>query len=284
MSAFYCLQPLVVRKLKDGRFEVVDGQQRLTSLFILLSHRRDLLAALGKKLFSIDFETRDPAFLAEIDLDRSDENVDFHHICEARRAVDDWMNGRDPMHALKLLQHLLNDDVAGRNVKFIWYELAPGDDPVAAFTRLNVGEIPLTEAELIRALFLRRAAQEDETGNLPLRIACEWDQIEQRLQNDAIWYFLQNGDAADVNRIGLVFRLVAQMSGQVPAPMNITCSPTLRKRSLPSRAPNPNGGKSGRALSEQMHQLVRSRVSRALPCPAGRNQPARSATSTPRPR
>ena len=141
-TSFYCLQPLVVRKLGDGRYEVVDGQQRLTSLFILLSHKKDILALLGKKLFRIDFETRDPAFLAEIDLDRSDENVDFHHICEAWRAIDVWMEGRDPMHALKLLQHLLNDDEAGRNVKVIWYQLAPGDDPVAAFTRLNVGKIP----------------------------------------------------------------------------------------------------------------------------------------------
>ena len=117
------------------------------------------------------------------------------------------------MHALKLLQHLLNDDEAGRNVKVIWYQLAPGDDPVAAFTRLNVGKIPLTETELIRALFLRRAAQDDPTGNLSLRIAYEWDQIEKRLQNDAVWYFLQNADVGDANRIGLIFRLAARMAG-----------------------------------------------------------------------
>ncbi|MBB3355566.1 hypothetical protein FHT70_005529 [Rhizobium sp. BK049] len=118
------------------------------------------------------------------------------------------------MHALKLLQHLLNDDEAGRNVKVIWYQLAPRDDPVAAFTRLNVGKIPLTETELVRALFLRRAAQDDLTGNLSLRIAYEWDQIEKRLQNDAVWYFLQNADVGDANRIGLIFRLVARMAGR----------------------------------------------------------------------
>lgn len=33
-TSFYCLQPLVVRKLEDGRYEVVDGQQRLTTIFI----------------------------------------------------------------------------------------------------------------------------------------------------------------------------------------------------------------------------------------------------------
>ena len=213
-TAFYCLQPLVVRKVHDGQYEVVDGQQRLTTIFILLGHRKEIIELLGKQRFFIDYETRDSTFLAEIDLDRSNENVDFHHICEAKKAIEAWLKKRDSSHALKLLQHLLNDDEAGRNVQFIWYELAPGDDPVAAFTRLNVGKIPLTETELIRALFLRRATQDDSTGNLSLRISYEWDQIEKRLQDDAVWYFLQNQDIGDPNRIGLIFRLAARMAGQ----------------------------------------------------------------------
>jgi uncharacterized protein with ParB-like and HNH nuclease domain len=31
---FYCLQPLVIKAVPDGVFEVVDGQQRLTTVFI----------------------------------------------------------------------------------------------------------------------------------------------------------------------------------------------------------------------------------------------------------
>lgn len=219
-SVFYCLQPLVVRRLEDGSYEVIDGQQRLTTLFILLAHRKELLRLLGKAPFEINYETRDPTFLAAIDLDRAEENADFSHIAKAWRAIDAWMKRHDPMHALKLLQHLLNDDEAGRNVRVIWYELAYHDDAIAAFTRLNVGKIPLTEAELIRALFLRRAAEDERSAapgsprRLSQGIAYEWDQIERRLQDDALWYFLQNVNVGDTNRIGLVFRLAARIADQ----------------------------------------------------------------------
>ena len=30
----YCLQPIVVRKDEQGRYELIDGQQRLTTLYI----------------------------------------------------------------------------------------------------------------------------------------------------------------------------------------------------------------------------------------------------------
>ncbi len=210
-NRFYCLQPLVVKPHADGSFEVVDGQQRLTTIFILLSYLKDMTKILGKMRFEIRFKTRDAEeFLQNIDIDRAEENIDFYHICEAWYAIDTWVKAHDSSHALKLLQHLLNDDEAGRNVKVIWYELDPQDDPVSAFTRLNVGKIPLTNDELVRAIFLRRAASDDSSGNLSLRIAYEWDHFEKILQGDAFWYFLSNADAPDHNRIGLLFELAAK--------------------------------------------------------------------------
>ncbi|NTV46872.1 MAG: DUF1524 domain-containing protein, partial [Chlorobiales bacterium] len=165
------------------------------------------------------FETRGEAnepFLEHIDLSQADKNVDFFHICEAYKAIEAWFSGRDPMHKLKLLQHFLNDDEAGRNVKVIWFELAEHDDPIAAFTRLNVGKIPLTNDELIRALFLRRASVEGaDAGNLQLKIAYEWDQLEKALQMDAFWYFLSNEQGLRQNRIGFLFDLVANSNGMI---------------------------------------------------------------------
>ncbi|MBY5883420.1 DUF262 domain-containing protein [Rhizobium leguminosarum] len=206
-SSFYCLQPLVVKKLPDGSYEVVDGQQRLTTIHIIMSRLSTMMALLEKASFVISYETRDEAFLRNIDLERSDENVDFHHMAEAWHAVDEWVNQHGAPHALKLLQHLLADEEIGHNVKVIWYELTSQDDAVAAFTRLNVGKIPLTESELIRALFLRKAGKEGTASQL--HVAYQWDRIEHRLQEDAFWYFLQNS-STQTNRVGLLFDLVAQ--------------------------------------------------------------------------
>ena len=216
-QAFYCLQPLVIKAHQDGRFEVVDGQQRLTTIYILLTYLQKIMSLLGKLRFQISFETRGTAnelFLSDIDLTRAEENVDFFHICEAYRAIDNWFSNRDSMHKVKLLQHLLNDDEAGRNVKVIWFQLSDADNPVDAFTRLNVGKIPLTNDELIRALFLRRQTEQSLDANTrQLRIAYEWDQLEKALQSDSLWYFLSNDIAPNQNRIGFLFELVARAEG-----------------------------------------------------------------------
>lgn len=49
LGEFYCLQPIVVKKQEDGRFDVIDGQQRLTTFFIIQK-------CLGKKTFHIEYK------------------------------------------------------------------------------------------------------------------------------------------------------------------------------------------------------------------------------------
>ena len=39
---FYCLQPIVVKKRDDGRYDVIDGQQRLTTFFIIQKYLQTL--------------------------------------------------------------------------------------------------------------------------------------------------------------------------------------------------------------------------------------------------
>ena len=40
---FYCLQPLVVKKIGTNQYNVIDGQQRLTTIFIILKYLEKLL-------------------------------------------------------------------------------------------------------------------------------------------------------------------------------------------------------------------------------------------------
>lgn len=216
-SAFYCLQPIVVkRRAESGDWELVDGQQRLTTIHLVLTFLRDLMQALGQDLFRLAYETRkdSEAFLQRIDPAEANKNIDYFHICNAYAAIETWFLNRHGSHRMKVLQALVNDDKAGKNVKVIWYELPEAQAAIPAFTRLNVGKIPLTNSELVRALFLR-------SGNFPasaasqeqLRIAQEWDTIEKVLQSDQFWYFMHSGADIPQNRIEYLFDLYARVEG-----------------------------------------------------------------------
>ena len=213
-DAFYCLQPIVVKK-RDGNWELVDGQQRLTTIFIILTYLKDIVALLEKERYTLNFETRDNSaeFLKHIDVTRSSENIDFHYICEAKQAIEEWFKKQDGTYKLKFLQTLLNDDDTGKNVKVIWYEINDSEDATAVFTRLNVGKIPLVNAELVKALFLKssnfRINGEAAKHLQQLSIAQEWDTIEKRLQDESFWCFISN-QPLETNRIEFVLNLAAR--------------------------------------------------------------------------
>lgn len=207
---FYCLQPLVLRMAEGGGFEVVDGQQRLTTLLLILRHFNERLAAEYRDpVFAIDYETRPNLldFLNAPTKELADTNADFYHLYNAITAIKEWFSDKGG-EVGDLTSSLL------KRTKVIWYLLANQDNPVEAFTRLNVGKIPLTNDELIRALFLKRAALDQiEAEDLQRQIANEWDQIEKSLQSDDFWYFISNEKGKTDNRISFLFDLVANTNG-----------------------------------------------------------------------
>lgn len=222
-ASFYCLQPIVVKKRPNGDWELVDGQQRLTTIFLFLIYLKPILEFQNKSSFTLNFETRNTSgvFLQNVDRNLRDDNIDYHHICIALDVIENWFAGRDGSHKLKFIQCLLNDDEVGRNVKVIWYELPVTEDPVEAFTRLNVGKIPLTNAELIRALFLSSGNFEPGTMSLQqMKIAQEWDGIEKVLQSDEVWYFLHRGINSPASRIEYVFQLIDREEAGQTAPID----------------------------------------------------------------
>lgn len=207
---FYCLQPLVLKVAKDGGYEVVDGQQRLTTLLLILRYFNKRTAEeYREKVFTIEYKTRPNLleFLNNPTKELADTNADYFHLLEAVNAIEEWFSDKGG-EVGDLTSTLRN------RTKVIWYLLPDRDDPVKAFTRLNVGKIQLTADELIRALFLRRTGTDPSASeDLRREIANEWDQIEKSLQKDAVWYFLSNDEGRRHNRINLVLELVAESYG-----------------------------------------------------------------------
>lgn len=221
-SGFYCLQPLVIKKRPDGSWEVVDGQQRLTTIYLILTfHKQKVEVLFEKDPFKLSFETRSETsgkFLKNIDPEQSEKYIDFHYISRAYEEIRKWFKDRDGSHTTRMLQTLLNDDTVGRNVKVIWYELPEDQNPIDAFTRLNIGKIPLTNSELIRALFLRSENFKLNDREIQrLRIAQEWDTIEKALQKSDLWYFIHSGVNTPDNRIEYLFELmVDEVRPEIP--------------------------------------------------------------------
>ena len=223
---FYCLQPIVVLDKGNNNYEVIDGQQRLTTIHILLSYLKPKLPDFGypTDLFSIRYETREKeecsskAFLENIitisNIDKT--NIDFYRMSDAYLIIKKWFEETKPILGKfcdTLLSTEYNENKAdeSNNVRFIWYELNPdGDEPNIAFAKYNQGKIDLTNAELIKAIFyLSDGSMNDrEKKKYQLKIGYEWDDMENTLRKNDFWKFI-NPNKSYVNHIEFIFELVA---------------------------------------------------------------------------
>ena len=175
----YYLQPLVVVQAgRPGRFLLVDGQQRLTTLYLILKTAQHKGLCPPQELYrftctaksdSQDYLDRYPAPWT------GGETCDIHYYEEARRYVE----GLDDRRLQTFVRRL------EENVEFIWYPLADDAEGPAHFERLNSCNIPLTNTELTKALLLQSARAEDRI----LR-ATEWNQMEYTLQDNRFFAFL----------------------------------------------------------------------------------------------
>lgn len=225
----YCLQPLAVAPMGGDKYSVIDGQQRLTTLYLLYKY------LYGESPYEFDYE-RDKdggntltrtAFMATIESisdEQASTKIDFFYIHNAYKHIGkvfmQWAeqsaHGNDETTVdaeldkhKKSFKTLLEAKKEDKSLQVIWYEVTGGNEKqYEIFCNLNSGKIHLTNTELIKALLLNRVSglpdKEREEA------AAIFEQIEQQMQNDHFWYMfnaseLRNGQT----RMDFLFNLVA---------------------------------------------------------------------------
>ena len=260
---FYCLQPIIARLITDEEklrfifrdeynedikehkvWEIIDGQQRLTTIYLLYKYLLDQKGwdaeklkeeEDGKELYHIHYATRDSSakFLENLSMSMINDscgeefkrNVDFFHMTNAFKYIAEWIkkDGKDINLRYNLggsldnvrtsFFKLLNgmSDTKGGSVQVLWYEIAESREKnnIKEFQKINTGKIRLTDAELIKGLFLLK--KNFTAGDKYIKqseLALEWEFIENTLHTNNFWYFLQRKGSDMPNRIDFLFHLI----------------------------------------------------------------------------
>ena len=205
----YCLQPLIVKPIEEiessrslskilninynnetisknpQNWELIDGQQRLTTIWLILNCCNSTYTNPDVLPYSIYYET--------------ERNIDKYYLGEAKKTIENWFssfgvkaNNKKTFIKTKIEEY----------VQFIWYEVPNETDSEDIFRKINNGKIALTNAELFKAQLLNinknpynettDKAKYEKVKNYIEQIAFEWDKIEQSLNDDDFWYFISN--------------------------------------------------------------------------------------------
>lgn len=206
VGQLYSLQPIVVKKMgipyAPETWELIDGQQRLTTLWLIFNYLQKNGYKRSGAAYSLMYATRSDShtYLANLDANQPADNIDYFHLREAHRTIGAWIDSAGATDQAK--EHRANriHDYLCTCVRVIWYEVPESEDP-----------IPLTDAELIKAVLLTHIAQ--AKPGREIEVAAQWDGIERDLQRDDIWAFAAppnlHGTRHDGTRIDLLLDTLA---------------------------------------------------------------------------
>ena len=222
----YYLQPLVVKPCKwtseDGMqvdaWEVLDGQQRLTTLRLILMFIFEYgLMPLEKKKFTSD-KIYNLTYTNRPQLDfenpKPQDNIDSYYLAVAKAAIENWFTNHIDDGVITSFKDCLLLPNKSKQVKFIWYvvsEEKQAIESIQVFNRLNKGKISLTSSELIKALLIMdRNIVSDYDRVEADKLALDWNIMERQFQNDKFWYFISNSNDSHQTRIDVLFDFVTE--------------------------------------------------------------------------
>lgn len=217
---FYCLQPLVVKERKKDEDEwiVIDGQQRLTTIYLILK------ALENEKCPSIKYERESYIEVCDSSDEIKKDNIEIYHLTSAKYFIDRWIHIEKRTDEEKKWINPKNIEIDTKKfcnkileqTKFIFYNVGDVSEEQEhdIFNNLNSGKIALTNAELIKALFLNKVGKEDISHREVEQrlLADEFDQIERTLRQDDFWYFLAGNKEKPSSCINLLFDLMLESS------------------------------------------------------------------------
>lgn len=280
-SQFYCLQPIVVKrcskdildahglagdffeieeeadpdtpgktnpiidvtKEKQLWFEVIDGQQRLTTLRILMQVLDQWINLKGFNVssheYTIHYATR-PSMTKIFNsividtsvnpwkIDRTKDrwkNVDSQYIFNAAEIMLNWFQTK-PSKAIDLNSLIYNTKKQTQSVRVVWYETTESKDARDIFHEINALKVGLSCSELIRSQFLAKSAYfyinlshypplshsviyNEQVERYCISINEKWDEIEHTLSDLHLRSFLTRRKVTERNSIELLFDLIS---------------------------------------------------------------------------
>ena len=142
----YYIGSLIVYRRENGGFEVIDGQQRLTTLTLIMHH-------LGKLSFrNVSFEHRDESEQALSNLNSEKLPSNFSQALKIiKKVIDEWGNNKD-----EIVKFLLD------KVEIIRTEVPEGTDLNHYFEIMNTRGEQLEKHEVLKARLMKKLSGDIE--------------------------------------------------------------------------------------------------------------------------
>lgn len=236
----YCIQPLVVanKQIAEGNdfYTVIDGQQRLTTISIMLAALQCLIAKDNDHAhyakIQLDYQSRAKsaqlinAFYEAKPLEILKQeycgDIDFDYMIWAYETALEYFGKSGKKFAEIFEKNVITEYykylqfVLLNCVQFIWYDASvavQGSNEQKVFANFNTGKLPLTNAELIKAIFMNPAnfgeviSKENKIKDRQITISEKWDAIETALHDSDFWAFVPHPNQYD-------FSIVDRSSGK----------------------------------------------------------------------